>query len=537
MSQSNTEQMDGFTTENIMEMEMDDKELLDSIWAVVHKVSKDTNTCPLPQDVPAQEWHDLFSWSCSDEGTPPIESHRSLEQHPTEPHAELNDQQQSVLQSGPQFSHAGPHNQTQENNNERDGYRSQNIINLREEFDLTEEEQNDKEVQDIVCLVFNKLLRDTNNHPPPQNVPAQEQQSVLQSGPQFSQAGPHNQTQFNNVPAVKLTKHLEVRLAPIGLFHGKVIYGAPGDRVPSPMNHRHSQKRKRESQQEDEMPYVKLSKTEQTLSAVAEPETPDCGALHPKFEKKFNNVPAVELTKHLEVRLAPIGLFQGKVIYGAPGDRVPSPMNHRHSQKRKRESQQEDEMPYVKLSKKEQAINAVAEPETPDCGALHPKFEKTLNNVPAVTKHLEVRLAPIGLFHGKVIYGAPGDRVPSPMNHRHSQKRKLESQQEDEMPYSKLSKKEQALNAVSELETPDCGALHPEFEKKLNNVPAVTKHLEVRLAPIGLFHGKVIYGAPGDRVPSPMNHRHSQKRKRESQEELETPDCVAVNTLMEKRRR
>ncbi|XP_069380173.1 uncharacterized protein [Paralichthys olivaceus] len=444
MSQSNTEQMDGFTTENIMEMEMDDKELLDSIWAVVHKVSKDTNTCPLPQDVPAQEWHDLFSWSCSDEGTPPIESHRSLEQHPTEPHAELNDQQQSVLQSGPQFSHAGPHNQTQENNNERDGYRSQNIINLREEFDLTEEEQNDKEVQDIVCLVFNKLLRDTNNHPPPQNVPAQEQQSVLQSGPQFSQAGPHNQTQFNNVPAVKLTKHLEVRLAPIGLFHGKVIYGAPGDRVPSPMNHRHSQKRKRESQQEDEMPYVKLSKTEQTLSAVAEPETPDCGALHPKFEKK-------------------------------------------------------------------------------------------LNNVPAVTKHLEVRLAPIGLFHGKVIYGAPGDRVPSPMNHRHSQKRKLESQQEDEMPYSKLSKKEQALNAVSELETPDCGALHPEFEKKLNNVPAVTKHLEVRLAPIGLFHGKVIYGAPGDRVPSPMNHRHSQKRKRESQEELETPDCVAVNTLMEKR--
>ncbi|XP_069392543.1 uncharacterized protein [Paralichthys olivaceus] len=160
----------------------------------------------------------------------------SQEQYPTEPHAELNNQQQNVLQSGPEFSQTGPHNQTQENNSGIDGYTPQHISNLRAEFDLTEEEQDDKELLDIVRAVVNKLSEDTNIHPLSQDVPAQEwhemfdwtgsdedtpptasplslvqhftephgelaaaiyhqQQSVLQSGLMFSHAGPHNQTQ------------------------------------------------------------------------------------------------------------------------------------------------------------------------------------------------------------------------------------------------------------------------------------------------------------------------------------------------------
>lgn len=51
--------------------EMDDKELLDMVWAVVNKLSEGTNNHPLPQDVPAQEWHDLFNWTGSDEDPPP----------------------------------------------------------------------------------------------------------------------------------------------------------------------------------------------------------------------------------------------------------------------------------------------------------------------------------------------------------------------------------------------------------------------------------------------------------------------------------
>lgn len=34
------------------------------------------------------------------------------------------------------------------------------------------------------------------------------------------------------------------------------------------------------------MPYVKLSKTEQTLNAVAELETPDCAVVEPNVEKR-----------------------------------------------------------------------------------------------------------------------------------------------------------------------------------------------------------------------------------------------------------
>ncbi|XP_069392407.1 uncharacterized protein [Paralichthys olivaceus] len=271
---------------------------------------------------------------------------------------------------------------SQENNSERDRCTT---ARMRSQWSACWAEKREVLERDAFQDLFERIT----NNPSQEQHPAEphaelndQQQNVLQSGPEFGQTGPHNQTQpeFNNVPSGKLTKHLEVRLAPVGLFKGKVIYGAPGDRVPSPVNNRHSQKRKRESQQDDDMPYVKLSKTEQTLNAVAELKTPDCATDDPSFEKRvllyrdcdggtfphhcaavccvagkscnktphnppgrrlwsveatvvwscisqiaFNNVPAVKLTKHLEVRLAPVGLFKGKVIYGAPGDRVPSP--------------------------------------------------------------------------------------------------------------------------------------------------------------------------------------------------------------------
>ncbi|CAB1445777.1 unnamed protein product [Pleuronectes platessa] len=70
-----------------------------------------------------------------------------------------------------------------------------------------------------------------------------QQQSVLQSDPEFRQAEPYNQTQFNNVPTAMHTSG------------GKMIYGAPGDRVP-PVNVHNSEKRKHESQQDDERPNI-----------------------------------------------------------------------------------------------------------------------------------------------------------------------------------------------------------------------------------------------------------------------------------------
>ncbi|CAB1453349.1 unnamed protein product [Pleuronectes platessa] len=66
----------------------------------------------------------MLNWSGLGADTPPLASARSLEQHPTEPHVELaasiNHQQQSVLQSGPEFHQAEPDNHTQENNTEWD---------------------------------------------------------------------------------------------------------------------------------------------------------------------------------------------------------------------------------------------------------------------------------------------------------------------------------------------------------------------------------------------------------------------------------
>ncbi|XP_034451451.1 transcription factor 7-like 2 [Hippoglossus hippoglossus] len=83
-------------------------------------------------------------------------------------------------------------------------------------------------------------------------------------------------------------------------------------------------------------------------------------------------------TRHLEVRLSPVGLFKGKVIYGAPGDRVPSPVNVHNSKKRKRESQQDDEMPYIKkppntfmLSRKEQRPYVLARHKSTDSATVN----------------------------------------------------------------------------------------------------------------------------------------------------------------------
>ncbi|XP_069377512.1 uncharacterized protein [Paralichthys olivaceus] len=177
---------------------------------------------------------------------------------------------------------------SQENNSERDRCTT---ARMRSQWSACWAEKREVLERDAFWDLFQHIT----NNPSQEQYPAEphaelndQPQNVLQSGPEFGQTGPHNQTQpeFNNVPAVKLTKHLEVRLAPVGLFKGKVIYGAPGDRLPSPVNNRHSQKRKRESQQDDDMPYVKLSKTEQTLNAVAELETPDCAVVEPSFEKR-----------------------------------------------------------------------------------------------------------------------------------------------------------------------------------------------------------------------------------------------------------
>ncbi|XP_034451450.1 transcription factor 7-like [Hippoglossus hippoglossus] len=195
--------------------EMDDREVLDVTWEVSQDLLEDPNNYPLPQDVPAGEWHQMFNWTGFDADTPPIASALSLEQHPTEPHAEL----------------AAPINH--------------------------------------------------------------QQQSVLQSGPEFSQAEPYNQTQFNNVPTAMHTRHLEVRLSPVGLFKGKVIYGAPGDRVPSPVNVHNSKKRKRESQQDDEMPYIKkprnafmLSRKEQRPYVLARHKSTDSATVNTIIGKK-----------------------------------------------------------------------------------------------------------------------------------------------------------------------------------------------------------------------------------------------------------
>ncbi|CAB1419572.1 unnamed protein product [Pleuronectes platessa] len=89
-------------------------------------------------------------------------SARSLEQHPTEPHVELaapiNHQQQSVLQSCPEFCQAEPYNQTQENNTERDIYSPAWMMSMWAE--MLEETQN-REMLEVAWGILQDLENNT----------------------------------------------------------------------------------------------------------------------------------------------------------------------------------------------------------------------------------------------------------------------------------------------------------------------------------------------------------------------------------------
>ena len=119
MSQENNTERDSYRPARMMSMwsetleERENREMLDVAWEVTQDLLEHTNNYPIPHDVQ----HQMFNWTGFDADTPPIVSAPSLEQHPTEPRAELaapiNHQQQSVLQSGPGISQAEPYNQTQ----------------------------------------------------------------------------------------------------------------------------------------------------------------------------------------------------------------------------------------------------------------------------------------------------------------------------------------------------------------------------------------------------------------------------------------
>ncbi|XP_069377531.1 uncharacterized protein [Paralichthys olivaceus] len=111
---------------------------------------------------------------------------------------------------------------SQENNSERDRCTT---ARMRSQWSACWAEKREVLERDAFQDLFERIT----NNPSQEQHPAEphaelndQQQNVLQSGPEFGQTGPHNQTQpeFNNVPAVKLTKHLEVRLAPVGLLKG-----------------------------------------------------------------------------------------------------------------------------------------------------------------------------------------------------------------------------------------------------------------------------------------------------------------------------
>ncbi|CAB1430077.1 unnamed protein product [Pleuronectes platessa] len=106
-----------------------------------------------------------------------------------------------------------------------------------------------------------------------------QQQSFLQPDPV------HCQTQFDNQQTV--TKRLEVRLRPIGVFDKKVIYGAPGDRVPPLVNARSTQKRKLVIEEEDDTQYIKkppnafmLYREEQRPKILAKLKNSDSAAVN-----------------------------------------------------------------------------------------------------------------------------------------------------------------------------------------------------------------------------------------------------------------
>ncbi|XP_034997726.2 putative transcription factor SOX-14 [Hippoglossus stenolepis] len=128
-----------------------------------------------------------------------------------------------------------------------------------------------------------------------------QQQSFLQPSPM------HCQTQFDNQPTVTHTKHLEVKLRPIGVFDGKVIYGAPGDRVPPPVNVCIPQKRKRVIEEDDDTQYVKkppnafmLYRKEQRPKVLAELINSDCAAVNTFIGQMWKALSKKEQEKYYE---------------------------------------------------------------------------------------------------------------------------------------------------------------------------------------------------------------------------------------------
>nr|XP_019937464.1 PREDICTED: protein pop-1-like [Paralichthys olivaceus] len=126
------------------------------------------------------------------------------------------------------------------------------------------------------------------------------QQSFLQPGPV------HSQTQVVNQPQT-VTKHLEVRLYPIGLFEGKMIYGAPGDTVPPPVNACSPQKRKRVNQRGNDRPYVKkppnafmVYRNEQRLKVLAGLRNSDCAAVNTIIGQMWRALSKKEQEKYYE---------------------------------------------------------------------------------------------------------------------------------------------------------------------------------------------------------------------------------------------
>ncbi|CAB1416859.1 unnamed protein product [Pleuronectes platessa] len=116
------------------------------------------------------------------------------------------------------------------------------------------DETRNREMREVAWGAPPGWLEEPNNQSPPLDV--RDWYPVNWSGFHAEQQPILPQPQFNNVPTAMHTRHLEVRLAPVGLFKGQMIYGAPGDRVPSPVNVHNSEKRKHESQQDEERPYI-----------------------------------------------------------------------------------------------------------------------------------------------------------------------------------------------------------------------------------------------------------------------------------------
>ncbi|CAB1422740.1 unnamed protein product, partial [Pleuronectes platessa] len=103
--------------------------------------------------------------------------------------------------------------------------------------EMLEATQN-REMLEVAWGVLQDLVEDPDNDTHPNIDPAREW------SPFVNWTGFHA---FNNVPK---------RCTPGSWNKGQMIYGAPGDRVPSQVNVHNSEKRKHESQQDDERPYI-----------------------------------------------------------------------------------------------------------------------------------------------------------------------------------------------------------------------------------------------------------------------------------------